>query len=378
MKLLINTASTHKGGGVQVASSFIEECKKYDMNQYHIILGVGLSKIIDMNSYPNNFVFYPISYRPATKVFTFTDPAVFLKKIESKVKPDVVFTTSGPAYWKPKAPHLMGFNLPHYLYTDSPFFKKQSAAKRLKWFFKGLFIKYFTKRDADAYIAQTDDVNTRLRKWINTDEVFTISNTFGQQYQKTVFDSDGLLLPSKKQNEFRFLIFTSYYKHKNIEILNDIITILKQKRFLNIKFVLTLPQMEFDKCVTESSKKFTYNLGPIPPSSGPELYNECDAVFSPTLLECFSATYAEAMQMQKTILTTDLSFAHTVCGDAALYFSPLDAVDASSKIISLASDKKLREKLIKNGNKEKNKFMTAEQRASSYLELCNVLIKKRK
>ena len=29
MRLLINTASTFKGGGVQVAKSFIEECKEH-------------------------------------------------------------------------------------------------------------------------------------------------------------------------------------------------------------------------------------------------------------------------------------------------------------------------------------------------------------
>ena len=35
----------------------------------------------------------------------------------------------------------------------------------------------------------------------------------------------------------------------------------------------------------------------------PSLYEQCDFMFLPTLLECFSASYAEAMKMRRPILT---------------------------------------------------------------------------
>ena len=118
MRLLINTATTYKGGGVQVAKSFIDECKLHPEHQYIVILGVNLTPLIDQASFPSNFTFFQISYRPATRVFSYKDPAAFLKKIENENSPDIIFTTSGPAYWTPKAPHLMGFNLPHYIYSS--------------------------------------------------------------------------------------------------------------------------------------------------------------------------------------------------------------------------------------------------------------------
>jgi UDP-N-acetylglucosamine:LPS N-acetylglucosamine transferase len=115
MKLLINSATTYKGGGVQVARSFIEECKKFQDNEYHVILSRNLSVLINRECYPANFHFYDIGYRPATRVFSFKPRDRYFKKLEKKIRPDVVFTTSGPAYWRPDAPHLVGYNLPHYI-----------------------------------------------------------------------------------------------------------------------------------------------------------------------------------------------------------------------------------------------------------------------
>src|SRR5687767_8897322 len=106
MRLLINTATTFKGGGVQVAKSFIEECRYFREHEYHVVLGESLRKITNKNSFPSNFYFYEILYRPATRVFSVNRPETFFKSLEMRIKPDCVFTTSGPAYWRPKAPHL--------------------------------------------------------------------------------------------------------------------------------------------------------------------------------------------------------------------------------------------------------------------------------
>ena len=102
MRLLINTASTHKGGGVQVAKSFIEECKKFKEHEYAIILGENIAKTINKTEYPKNFCFQNAPFRPAIKVFSWSSHNYFLKELENEWKPDVVFTTTGPSYWRPK------------------------------------------------------------------------------------------------------------------------------------------------------------------------------------------------------------------------------------------------------------------------------------
>ena len=120
MRLLINTATTNKGGGVQVAKSFIEECKELNKHEYFVVLGENISKSINKDSFPENFTFYETPFRPATKVFSWSSHNFFLKIIEKECKPDVVFTSTGPSYWRPKVKHVIGYNLPHYIYSDSP------------------------------------------------------------------------------------------------------------------------------------------------------------------------------------------------------------------------------------------------------------------
>ncbi len=375
MRLLINTATTYKGGGVQVATSFIEECRNFPEHQYHVILGEGVSNSIAADKFPANFTFYKIPYRPAEKVFSFQDQAAFMKNVERESRPDCVFTTSGPAYWRPKAPHLMGFNLPHYLYPESPFFKMIGKVSRIKWFLKGSVIKYFTKRDADAYVVQTEDVKQRLAKWIGSPNVHTVTNTYGSQYNTK---TSGMVqfLPAKKNNEFRLLMLSSYYAHKNFEIINDIIAVLSETEKESIRFVLTLPDDVYSSLFPAENHKYIYNTGPIKPAECPQLYAECDAVFLPTLLECFSATYAEGMKMELPILTTDLGFAHTVCGKAALYFTPLNAVDAKNKIVLLWLNSEMRQQLVKAGRDEMKKFNSSGERALRFLEIAENLIKK--
>ena len=102
----------------------------------------------------------------------------------------------------------------------------------------------------------------------------------------------------------------------------------------------------------------------------PSLYKECDAMFLPSLLECFSASYPEAMAMEKPIVTTDQGFARSICGDAALYYSPVDPVDAANKISRLIREPKLQKQLIENGKIRLKTFPTPEERAKEYLRIC--------
>lgn len=370
MKILINTASTYKGGGVQVAYSFIKECRKYPNDQFHIVLGKMLDKLIIENDFPDNFAFYRIGYRPATRVYSFNQSGYF-KELEQKIKPDVVFTTSGPAYWRPKAPHLVGYNLPHYIYRDSPFFSKLSLHKKIRWYLKGIAIKYFFKRDSDAYVVQTDDINNRLQKLLDTQNVFTVSNTFSNHYKNP--QNFANKLSEKQSNEFRFLTLSAWYTHKNLSIIPKVVEALPESLKNRVRFVLTLPEAEFKRYFSSKSRSNIINVGPVKPEEGPSLYNECDAVFLPTLLECFSANYAEAMKMGKPIVTSDLGFAHTVCGNAALYIDPMDPVQIVKKITKLVNCPELREKLIAEGVLQQTKFPTAEERADEYLKICRKL-----
>jgi glycosyltransferase involved in cell wall biosynthesis len=92
-------------------------------------------------------------------------------------------------------------------------------------------------------------------------------------------------------------------------------------------------------------------------------------MFLPTLLECFSVSYAEAMKMDRVILTSDLPFARNICVDAALYFDPLSPKDIGDMIYKAATDDGLRAQLIHNGRQQLSRFLSPEEKAAAYLKI---------
>jgi glycosyltransferase involved in cell wall biosynthesis len=374
MKIIINAGSTYDGGAVQVALSFIQECRKIHDNVYHVILGLKLSQYIVEKDYPSNFFFYYLDYRPANRIVSIKPRTAFFKALETKIKPDVVFTTSGPAYWSPQAPHLCGFNIPQSVYRESKYFKTLSLKSQIKWKIDKYLRRYFFRKEASHFVVQTEDVNSRLKSWFRTENVYTVSNTCHSVYftQKRVANK----LPQARTGEYRFLTFSTFRGHKNFTLIKNVVDQFDDQQKLNVRFVVTIPHDDYSQFFGDSYKPYIYNVGPIRVDEGPSLYQECDAVFQPTVLECFSATYPEAMAMKLPILTSDLSFAKSICGNAAIYFDPYSAKNASDSINMIMESSELRNDLVKKGEKRLVEFGDGYKRAKNYLACCALILNK--
>lgn len=373
MKLIINASNLNGGGGVQVGFSFINECINFAENEYHVFLCPQISNQIDLKKFPQNFTFYHFQY-PVSFSIKGIEISRKLTKLEELIKPDCVFSVFGPSYWTPKSIHLMGFAIPHFLYLDSPFYKIITFKEKLKWKFLYFLKKRFFLRNAKYYHIETEDARIRLAKYLNCsiDKIFKVSNTFSAVYNNVVLNDNKILYP-KKENCFRFICISAYYNHKNLEILNRVIPLLKAKGLDTIEFVLTIDSLNFESIFSTVSKTQIINIGRVKIEDCPQLYSECDAVFLPTLLECFSANYPEAMKMEKPVLTSDLPFARDICADAAMYFKPLNEEDIVNNIIQLINSKDLQSELIKKGKAQLLNFNSASERAALYLKICNMI-----
>lgn len=368
MKLFIR-ANQFKGGSLQVANSLLKELIQFPDNEYVVLISEQLKKQLANVVFPANFHFIDSPKR--TKFLkTVLLEAKISDKIERKYKPDCVLTTSGPSYWRSKAPHVMGYNLPHHIYRDSPYFDDLSLLLKFRWFIKRTFHRYFFSTEAELLFVQTDDVNDRLKRFIHKNNVYTISNTFNQSFvEKAHFP---LKLNPKTNGEIRLLTVCAFYPHKNLQIINQIIPLLKLKGYGHVKFVTTLQPQIFEEKFGHNEQ--IINVGPVSIAECPSLYDECDFMFLPTLLECFSASYAEAMIMEKPILTSDLGFARTVCHEAAVYFNPIDPADVTNKIIDLINDKAKQQWLIEEGKSQMLNFATSKERTAKILDLCEKAI----
>ena len=371
MRLLINTSKLRFGGAVQVALSFIHECRRHNKHEYHVVLGPGVGAVLDPADFPGNFHFHEKSFG-VMKFHKLRLVQREMSAIEAQVRPDCVVTTSGPPFWRSRAPHLVGFNRPLFIYPESPYLKAMPASRKAKlaaqcW----LHSRYF-RRDADALIVQTDDVNQRVRRLLGTAQVHTVTNNHNGWYEEAAHYPSRL--PDQKKGKFRLLTLTSYYPHKNLELIPQVIERLPVILQNRVEFVLTLTEEEYRSRISTDIPPQVRLTGPIPPPECPSLYRECNAMFLPTLAECFSASYPEAMKMGKPIVTTDLGFARSICQNAALYFRPCNARSAAEQILRLVNDPDLQETLRHNGRTRLTAFDTPAERAEKILGICQSLV----
>lgn len=372
MHIMINTAHQRFGGAVQVALSFILECRKFPEHRYSILVGPGLKASLERETFPENFHFETFDFGTITLRKAVAIGRT-LRAVEKRLLPDVIVSTTGPTYFRSKAPQIIGFNLPLYLYPESPFIQDIQGIARLKFWFKKALHTYFFKRDAQWYVTQTDDVNSRVRKLLGTTHVTTVTNNASGYYRSA--EPATPKLPPRAMDEFRFITLTSYYSHKDLELIPKVAERLWAQGHTQVRFVLTIKPEDFARHFPHAHPA-VINVGPVPPRECPALYQECDAMFLPTLAECFSASYPEAMIMEKPIVTTDLGFAKSICGDAALYFEPRNADAAAAQVAHLLKLPEVATALVEAGKQKVQTFDLPEQRAQKYLALAGELYQK--
>ncbi len=365
MKLIINAASLSGTGVTQVAVSFIEECRLFTDNIYVVFLSDAVASNLDLNQFPPTFSFYIFSgklYNP----FCWKN-IIKMNQITSKFNPECVFSIFGPSWWHPKVPHLQGYAYPHYVYPDSPIWGIMSLKEKLKWTLYKNIHKVALLHSGHFFVCETSDVSRRLATFLNISpsNIFTVSNTANTFFRNFQHKQ----VHRENQKEFRFFTMCSPYFHKNLGILNQVIPIL-DKEISSVVFYVTLKSEDYNNLFHPNVRHRIRNVGVLKAKDCPNLAGHCDALFLPTLLECFSASYPEAMILNKPIVTSDLSFARDICGDAAIYFNPLDAKSIVNTIIRLLNDKDLYQSLIEMGRRRVSEFYTPYERAKAYLEIC--------
>ena len=82
--------------------------------------------------------------------------------------------------------------------------------------------------------------------------------------------------------------------------------------------------------------------------------------------------------MNVPIVAADMGFARSLCGEAAVYYPPLDAKAAADAIYKVSMDKELRAKLINNGKKQLLRYDTYEERTDKLIKIVEQLIETEK
>lgn len=177
----------------------------------------------------------------------------------------------------------------------------------------------------------------------------------------------------------RLFYLALYYPHKNHQVLIDVANRLEALGLEDFAIVTTIaPDQDrgaqqflhrMRRHAAGATPRFL-NVGPVPLGQIDHCFRQSWACLMPTLLESFGLPYLEAMKAGCPILTSDRDFAREVCGDAALYFDPLDADSIVRAILRLRDEPGLRERLIQAGRRRLEQgFPTWAEVTERYVEL---------
>jgi glycosyltransferase involved in cell wall biosynthesis len=173
---------------------------------------------------------------------------------------------------------------------------------------------------------------------------------------------------------FTFLCLSQYYPHKNLEVLVEAMKRLPAYTQRPARCLLTIHENQHPGArrllhgiAREGLDAVLVNIGPVSAARLAEVYRSADAFVLPTLLESFGRTYLEAMRFGLPVLTSDRDFARHLCGEAALYFDPLDPGSVAQNMARIIEDRQLAARLIVEGQRNVRQIPTWEDIAAQFV-----------
>ncbi len=134
----------------------------------------------------------------------------------------------------------------------------------------------------------------------------------------------------------------------------DINLVLAGKEFVDVD---KIPNVHIKQAIIESSyRSDIINLGYMEDEEKLWLYQNALAFVFPTLYEGFGIPVLEAMQNQCAVVSYSNSSIPEIAGNAALLVESGNIEELAQKIITITSDKNLRESLIRRGAKQAKQY----------------------
>ena len=367
MVFLINCSNLKNGGGLQVAKSVCEQLSQFKNHHFIVVLSTYVNDE-HISSDENLEVFKYNIPQNVKSVLCGRD--TFLDGLVKEKHVDAVLTLFGPSLWHPRVHHLCGFARAQLLKDVNP-----SVHPPIK---EWLMYKVWTwgfRRSSKIFYTENPYISRMLPQLIKGAKVYTVSNYYNQvfdnpeQWKRSVNLNDGDIAQGNFEKKMvTMLTVSSTASHKNLGIMVPVAEYLEKKYpDFHFRFVLTCKEAPFD--LPEPLKKHFLFVGVVDVSECPFLYEQADIMFMPTLMECFTATYPEAMRMEVPIVTTDLEFARGLCGEAACYYSAMDAKSAAEAIFRVATDKGYAQWLVENGKRQLLKYDSYEHRVEKLIQI---------
>ena len=363
-KVVVNLSNLHVGGGVQVGASFVYELAYMQdiAPRLVVIASTEVDQSLEnLNCRREVFLEY--------HVIDIYGLNIGRRGIGSIVNnSDVVFTVFGPLYTLFRSyKSVVGFAQAWIIYPQNAAVHTLSWSRRVILSLKYRLQSFFF-RQADELIVELPHVKEGLKEvlGIKEEKITIVPNCLSAIYQDKVLWRD-VNIPSVRC-DISFGFVGRNYIHKNVQFFADVAVILERRYGLVAKIYVTFTDSEWYAC-SEHFKACAVNVGPISVDQCPKFYESVDAVFFPSLVECFSATPLEALAMRKPLFASDMDFNRDVCADFAYYFDPLDAIQTAEVVASFVAGDRPELEWLERGAAHAYSFGSAKSRALMYASI---------
>ena len=372
--VFINGVKANAGGGKVILNNYLTLLKANGSRHKIFVLCPDKDKylkyscdfieIIDVHSLFKKNCLFPLLYYYA------------LPKLLKSLSIDIIFNF-GDIIIPTKIPQIYMFDWAYAVYPDCAVWERMSFRDSFMRKLKIALIKRYVKYPL-AVIGQTKTISDRLKRYCGLNKVEIIPSAVSLD-NLDVNECFDFKLPSDK---FKLLHLSSCSPHKNMEIFIPLAKKIKEQSLPYVIIVTIesgqnkLAKNFLEKVEKEQLGSIILNLGHIDMQNVASLYKQSDALLMPTLLESYGLPYVEAMYHKKTIFTSDIDFAHDVCGDAAFYFDPLDENSILETIKKAYSDIDERYLKMSEGDSKIKELLTWGQVFERYQSLLELNIRK--
>lgn len=354
MNIILNFVPLKSGGGVQVGLDFIAQLKQHDdKHKWYLVATEGTP--FEQCEETDRFRMLQLVKRDVISRTWFEH--VGCRPIVGKARAAIIYTQFGPQWPGASVAQVAGCAYSNLLYPDLNFWAGLPLIARLK---KAFIDKSRLRRikSADAVIFENKTLADRAIYVIglNPSRVFHVRPAVS-----SLIALDTPHCPTADRTKeiprgFRILLLSTYNINKRMEMIPPVASILREKYGLsNVIFVLTLPpELKATRMIISEAKRSgvagnVFNLGPVPPEGCSELYRACNATVLPSRLESFSNNIAESWFHRLPMFISDLDWAHSACGDGAIYFRHGDPESLAEQIASSLSRPSQLEDVAKRG-----------------------------
>jgi len=369
---ILNGTTLVMGGAIQACVNFIGEACKDNEVTWIFYISPQISR--QLNACGISLDGHLARCFSASPAKSYSARRAVKKAVES-VDPEAVFTFFGPSYVKFNCEHFLGFADPWVLHPNKYADKLLSSFKQKIKTYLLCSYKRFWLMKADAWFVETTAAKSGLVKQVNCSsyDVAVVANGCRDVFNTIEPQS---ITPDLKK--FHLLYLSAYYPHKNFELIPYVARALKKFK-PDYQFIFTLSigtDNKLVKNIEDVARSFDVLdniefIGSVSLDGVADLYKKSHIAFIPTLLEVFSAAYSEAMTCGLPVVTSDLDFSQSVCGDAVFYFAPNDWDSAANAIIQCVDNQEQRELLIKKAHLLAGDLPSASQKYFQYKQFIN-------